>query len=58
MGSAASAKLVAGLWARVRQHRTPLSGRLLQAPCFRLLMYCGRRRIEAMIIAQVSSAGA
>ncbi|MCY1539795.1 hypothetical protein D9M68_753980 [compost metagenome] len=29
-----------------------------QAPCLRLLMYCGRRRMAAMISAQVSSAGA
>ena len=29
-----------------------------QAPCLRLPMYCGRRRIAAMISAQVSSAGA
>ena len=29
-----------------------------QAPCFRLPMYCGRRRMLAMISAQVSSAGA
>jgi hypothetical protein len=29
-----------------------------QAPCLRLPMYCGRRRMLAMISAQVSSAGA
>ncbi|MNV84194.1 hypothetical protein D3C71_1780520 [compost metagenome] len=29
-----------------------------QAPCLRLEMYCGRRRMAAMISAQVSSAGA
>ena len=29
-----------------------------QAPCLRVPMYCGSRRIAAMISAQVSSAGA
>ena len=29
-----------------------------QAPCFRLLMYCGSRRMAVMMSAQVSSAGA
>jgi len=29
-----------------------------QAPCFKLPTYCGSRRIEAMMSAQVSSAGA
>ena len=29
-----------------------------QAPCLRLLMYCGSRRMEAKMSAQVSSAGA